>query len=1156
MVRAYGMRTAKGWILCVALTLAVGIARGQTPPPCLWQIGEADSKTNDLALGPTGYGKFSADPTFIVGRSKARDSWPYVQPGPADGWAGGRPHVFTVLFNVDELPRPLAGQAEVRLLLYDTHSQSPPLVEVALNGKPKTLPTTEGAGDASIMKGGPGQASRLSFEFPADTLQRGMNTVEIRTAEGSWMLYDAVRFFAPAGVRLGVAAPTFYRIESVQDSVLKRRTAQPTQVVRVNVFASADQPVSASLAGTVESFGARQTTTQLVTVRAGRQTLELDVPRLSSWPAKVSVSLSVGGRQFSTGTAAILPHRDWTVYLVPHSHVDIGYTEVQTKILELQKKSLTEAMDFVEEHPEFTGDARFCWSVEVLWAIKDYLRHADAVQRERLLRHVRNGTVGLDGLFANELTGLCTSEEMVRLIGYAGRLVRDYGLQIDSAMITDVPGYSWGLCAVMAGAGIKYFDMGPNGGDRIGSIRQVWRDKPFYWVAPDGRHRVLTWLSPFDYYRVFGLLENPEGVNRLLGYLQSLESNPYYPYDIVRSRMCTGDNGTPPFGLCRTVRDWNARYESPHLIIGRSRDAFVALEKKFANRIPSYRGDFSPFWEDGAASSADETHRNRHSAIALETAEKVWSAATVASGQTGTKVPTDALDGAWDNVILYDEHTWGAHNSISAPDAPFVAAQWKIKQAFALDGEKQSAELVRDGLAALALNVSTGPDRAVLVFNPCSWSRTDLVSVELPPSDNTALVDSTGRTAAVARSEDRRRLTFIARDVPPLGYRTYRLVAADRAGKPAVEPAVIDPEKGLLKSRFFSVQLDKQSASARVVEVARRGLRGQRLVSSGDFNRFLYCKNGDTSQVTAAANAEIQPARPNSPDGAALALRSQAPGCRSLVQIIELHGELPWMDITNTLDRGDVRQPEGLYFDFPLQGLRHAGMAFDTAWARVRLEKDLIPAACKNCFCVQDWVEASDKRQTVVLAPIDAPLVEIGEIHPNGRTSRLPIVEQLRLDPPRALSFVMNNYWHTNYRASQPGTTSFSYRVYWYDGPSNPVETMRRGIEAREPLRATALAANNNGALPAGASSFARVSPDHVLVTAVTPAERGGTLIRVREIAGRHARVELTAGGFGKQAERVDLWERKLAPLELKTGQLRFEMGPYEIATIRVFQSS
>ncbi|MDA4697812.1 hypothetical protein NY544_19330, partial [Enterobacter hormaechei] len=41
---------------------------------------------------------------------------------------------------------------------------------------------------------------------------------------------------------------------------------------------------------------------------------------------------------------------------------------------------------------------------------------------------------------------------------------------------------------------------------------------------------------------------------------------------------------------------------------------------------------------------------------------------------------------AWRNVILFHEHTWGAFNSITAPDLPFVTDQWKVKRQFSLEG--------------------------------------------------------------------------------------------------------------------------------------------------------------------------------------------------------------------------------------------------------------------------------------------------------------------------------------------------------------------------------------------------------------------------------------------------------------------------------------
>jgi alpha-mannosidase len=68
---------------------------------------------------------------------------------------------------------------------------------------------------------------------------------------------------------------------------------------------------------------------------------------------------------------------------------------------------------------------------------------------------------------------------------YALSLNETYGLDINSAMISDVPGYSWGMVESLAQNGIKYFSSGPNhmphlphGGYQVGHSMETWGDVP------------------------------------------------------------------------------------------------------------------------------------------------------------------------------------------------------------------------------------------------------------------------------------------------------------------------------------------------------------------------------------------------------------------------------------------------------------------------------------------------------------------------------------------------------------------------------------------------------------------------------------------------------------------------------------------------------
>jgi len=89
------------------------------------------------------------------------------------------------------------------------------------------------------------------------------------------------------------------------------------------------------------------------------------------------------------------------------------------------------------------------------------------------------------------------------LLSFGAGLARQIGVPIQSAMITDVPGYTWGVVPAFAHAGVKYFSIGPNGGDRIGHTIAAWGDKPFWWIGPNGTDKVLVWMTGTGYYRVF-----------------------------------------------------------------------------------------------------------------------------------------------------------------------------------------------------------------------------------------------------------------------------------------------------------------------------------------------------------------------------------------------------------------------------------------------------------------------------------------------------------------------------------------------------------------------------------------------------------------------------------------------------------------------------
>ncbi|MBK6777522.1 MAG: hypothetical protein IPG74_17335 [Flavobacteriales bacterium] len=66
------------------------------------------------------------------------------------------------------------------------------------------------------------------------------------------------------------------------------------------------------------------------------------------------------------------------------------------------------------------------------------------------------------------------------------------------------------------------------------------------------------------------------------------------------------DNGPVDSTLSDFVREWNEKYISPRLIIANGGEMMQEFETKYGKDIPTWSGDFTPYWEDGAYSTAKE----------------------------------------------------------------------------------------------------------------------------------------------------------------------------------------------------------------------------------------------------------------------------------------------------------------------------------------------------------------------------------------------------------------------------------------------------------------------------------------------------------------------------------------------------------------------
>ncbi len=794
-------------------------------------------------------------------------------------------------------------------------------------------------------------------------------------------------------------------------------------------------------------------------------------------PVTLTIVRPNGTRRTEVATLRPVTLRE--LWMLPHSHNDIGYSDLQADVERKQLKNIRDAIRLVRQTAGYPPEARFKWNTEIMWAVDRFLATCTEAERTEFLDAVRQGGIGLNALYSNQLTGICRPEELLRVTDFARQLEREYGLTIDDAMISDIPGYTWATVTALAQGGIKYFSSGPNyapslpdGGDRVGHFNRTWGDRPFYWVSPSGQEKVLFWTAGRGYSWFHGWIAGKVGPGiapRLFDYMRELEERSY-PYDMVQVRYTVNaDNGPTDPELPDFVEAWNTQYESPRIVLATASQMFHEFERRWGKTLPSYAGDITPYWEDGALSTLREL------GLARRCSERLVQAEALTCIIGGTAVPRGRFDEAWRNVHLFDEHTWGAWNSVSDPEDPFAVAQWKVKQAYALNLERQSLQLMADALP------SDAAGRSVEVVNTASWPRTDLVVLAPGQSIAGDLVFDQDGAIAPSQRLSTGELAFVAREVPPLGARRYFVKAgiAEPSGSVRVGPSGIS-------NSLLTVAFDTLTGTIRSITTAG----GREFVepNAPGVNQYLYVLGRNPADAKPGSVARIEIVE-QGPVVGVVRIVMNAPGCTALATEVRIVEGVGRIDIRNTLERPKVREKESVHFAFPFH-VPGGEFHLDAGWGVLRPTLDQLPGSCKDYLSSGRWLDLSNKEYGVTWTTVESPLVEIGAM-----TDERPAVKGYRAwrtaipEGTTFYSYAMNNYWHTNYTADQEGTATTHYTVTPHTG-FNPVDAYRRGVESSQPLIART---GSDATSPAG--TLLAPSAPSIVVTSLMPSADGKAMM-------------------------------------------------------------
>lgn len=866
------------------------------------------------------------------------------------------------------------------------------------------------------------------------------------------------------------------------------------------------------------------------------------------------------------------------IIVVCKTHFDIGYTHPVNEIVHYYRTSMIEkAMDIMDQGNKLPQEQQFAWTGPgwVMSKVLDTWNDQTPKLRERLDDYVKSGRFKFHALPFTLESDACEPEEMARGLIFASNLCRKYGMPLPvSGKMTDVPSHGGALATVLANSGVKFMHIGCNWPSGY-----VTTPGLFWWEGPDGSRTLTLYSSIYgtntglNWPEEWGAGEPNVGHNFI--------PPKGWPYKIWPAILVTLDNSGPPSAedINKLFEEAQQRLPGVKIRMG-TMDDFLTAILTDNPELPVVSGEMPDTWIHGVMcdpkgiQTSRAVHPQLAAAEALNTQLGLW----------GVPQPSVANDVAlaYENILLYGEHTWGISPDIKQYGDDFsnanldlierLEASWDDKTKYIRTAANITSTISDTNLKALAENVNTAQGD-IIVYNPLPWTRSGSVAIDAK-YEMFSLTDSSSREQ-IFGNWDGRQFLFMAKDVPACGYKTYTHTVNSKC-----EPGSSQIGTSL-ENEFFKLTLDPDTGSITSLVDRRTGREwvdpsaehklGQYLNERFTFEQTL---NYTMSYQMERAKDWPHPGMHKSGMISEKLVPYRAASCaRGIIKSgsnsatiecptdptnhmpatvlkITLDPHQPYIDLELTIkNKAKDNWPEADWLCLPFK--------VDTPQFHVYRQlgvmnpaTDILPGANRHLFSVGHGVTITDADGTgIAVCPLDHPLVSLGR--PGCWKFSKDATDFTPKEPVVYLN-LYNNQWNTNFRYWYPGTWNSRVRIWTFDAKT-PTDAViaTPALEARNPFIVTS-ATGTGKTLPAKQSGVS-VSRKGVLLTAFGANPDGdGTLLRVWEEAGVSGALILTLPATLKfsTAVPVDLRGEKIGePVEIKDGQLQFNLNAYAPAS-------
>lgn len=809
--------------------------------------------------------------------------------------------------------------------------------------------------------------------------------------------------------------------------------------------------------------------------------------------------------------------KERTLYVMNYSHLDTQWRwSYPLVVREMLRNTLYDNFTLMEQHPEYV----FNWSGAGRYQMfQEYFPG----EFTRLKGYVAKGQWFPAGSAWEESdVNVPSSESLLRqlLLGHTF-FKREFGTESSEFMLPDCFGFPASLPSILAHCGLKGFSTQKlTWGSANGVPFNVGR-----WEGPDGRS-IIAALNPGNYdAHLTTPLTGEEWVKRLdaNGLASGLKVDYLYNGN--------GDEGSAPFSdSLQTLWQGLAAKGPVKVIAGRADLMFEAITEAQKAKLPAYKGDLllTQHSAGSLTSAAFMKQLNRQDELLADAAEKASVAADLLQA---SPYPATTLEKAWGLMLRNQFHDILPGTSL--PKAYEYSWNDGLLAAKAFEGT------VGDAVGAVARGLDTRVEGVpIVVYNALGIARKDLVEALLPreleAEPQVTAVDAAGAalpTQMTMGPDGRRRVLFQAH-VPSLGFAVYGLRPgkAPAAGELKAQGRMAENARYRVKlneagdiESVFDKQLKRELLSA-PARLAFQHEKPQRWPAwNMDWNDRQKPPRAYVSGPAAIRVSEEGPVR------VALEVVRESEGSR-FVQTIRLAAGAAGdrVEVANLVDW--KTSEASLKATFPLAAAQ--------AKATYNLDLGTIERGNndpkKYEVPTHGWMDLTDAQAGYGVTLLTG--AKYGTDKPDDHTLRLTL-----LYTPGVGKDYREQRWQ------DWGRHSFTYGLAGHSGGWQGAPWL--ALRQDQPLAAFAVPKH---AGPLGHSfSLLRTSTPDVAIQALKRSEDGTAIVvRLQELRGSQAEIDLKAAGPIRSAKELDGLERPLAELPLRKGTLNLAFTPYQLRTI------